>query len=83
MEERKKRIVVGVTVAAVILLAFLLIFWIYQLIAIGSRNARIEELNAQIEQIEAENELLDKESEEYKNNMLWLEIAARELGMRR
>lgn len=83
MEERKKRIVVGVTVAAVILLAFLLIFWIYQLIAIGSRNARIEELNTQIEQIEAENELLDRESEEYKNNMLWLEMAARELGMLR
>lgn len=83
MEERKKRIVVGVTVAAVILLAFLLIFWIYQLIAIGSRNARIEELNAQIAQIKAENELLDRESEEYKNNMLWLEMAARELGMLR
>ena len=44
---------------------------------------RIEELNAQIEQIEAENELLDRESEEYKNNMLWLEMAARELGMLR
>lgn len=83
MEERKKRIVVGVTVAAVILLAFLLIFWIYQLIAIGSRNARIEELTAQYKQIEAENELLDRESEEYKNNMLWLEMAARELGMLR
>ena len=83
MEERKKRIVVGVTVAAVVLLAFLLIFWIYQLIAIGSRNARIEELNAQIAQIKAENELLDRESEEYKNNMLWLEMAARELGMLR
>ena len=83
MEERKKRIVVGVTVAAVILLAFLLIFWIYQLIAIGSRNARIEELNAQIEQIKAENELFDRVSEEYKNNMLWLEMASRELGMLR
>ena len=83
MEERKKRIVVGVTVAAVILLAFLLIFWIYQVFAFGSRDARIVELNAQIEQIEAENELLDRESEEYKNNMLWLEMAARELGMLR
>lgn len=83
MEERKKRIVVGVTVAAVILLAFLLIFWIYQLIAIGSRNARIEELTAQYKQIYAENKLLDEMSEEYKSNKLWLEMAARELGMHR
>ena len=72
---------IGVTAAAVVLLAILIIFWIYQMIAIGSRNARIAELEAQIDQIKAENELLDKESDEYKSNLLWLERAARELGM--
>ena len=51
---------IGVTAAAVVLLAILIIFWIYQMIAIGSRNARIAELEAQIDQIKAENELLDK-----------------------
>lgn len=81
MEERKRKIVIGVTAAAVVLLAILIIFWIYQMIAIGSRNARIAELEAQIDQIKTENELLDKESDEYKNNLLWLERAARELGM--
>lgn len=64
-----------------VLLAILIIFWIYQMIAIGSRNARIAELNEQIDQIWDENKYLDEESEEYKNNMLWLERAARELGM--
>ena len=62
MEERKRKIVIGVTAAAVVLLAILIIFWIYQMIAIGSRNARIAELEAQIDQIKAENELLDKET---------------------
>lgn len=81
MEERKRKIVIGVTAAAVVLLAILVIFWIYQMIAIGSRNARIAELNEQIRDIKKENVWLDKESEEYKNNLLWLERAARELGM--
>lgn len=83
MEERKKRIVVGVTAAAVILLAFLLIFWIYQMIAVSARNARIEELNEQIayyEQIIADS---STDLETYKHSMLWLEMAARELNMRR
>lgn len=64
-----------------VLLAILIIFWIYQMIAIGSRNARIAELDKQISDIKIENDRLDEESEEYKNNLLWLERAARELGM--
>ncbi len=81
MDERKKKLIVGITAAAVVLLAILLIFWIYQMIAIGSRNARIEELEKQIEQLTEENENLSEESEQYKTNLLWLERAARELGM--
>ena len=40
-EEKFKKIVIGVTAAAVILLAILLVFMIYQLIAISVRNNRI------------------------------------------
>ena len=64
-----------------VLLAILLIFWIYQMIAIGSRNARIDELNKQIDLLTEENKNLSEESEQYKTNLLWLERAARELGM--
>ena len=70
-----------ITAAAVVLLAILLIFWIYQMIAIGSRNARIDELNKQIDLLTEENKNLSEESEQYKTNLLWLERAARELGM--
>ena len=46
-EEKFKRIVVGVTAAAVILLAILLVYMIYQLIAISVREKRIAELEDQ------------------------------------
>lgn len=79
-EEKFKRIVVGVTAAAVILLAILLVYMIYQLIAISVREKRIAELEEQYaywEQYVKENE---GEIEVYEG-LAWLEIIARKLGM--
>ena len=69
-EEKFKKIVIGSTVAAVILLAFLLVFLIGQLISISSRKNREEELLRQIEEYE--------QYIEYQGR-IWLEIAVREL----
>lgn len=82
MEERKKRIVIGITAAAVVLLAILIVFWVYQMIAIGARRAREAELTAAIEALEEENEDLKAESDKVQNNLVWLENMAGELGMR-
>ncbi len=79
-EEKFKKIVIGVTAAAVILLAILLVFMIYQLIAISVRNNRIAELEEQYaywEQYIAEAETDVQKYEGY----AWLEIIARKLGM--
>ena len=79
-EEKFKRIVVGVTAAAVILLAILLVYMIYQLIAISVREKRIAELEEQYaywEQYVKENE----EKIEVYEGLAWLEIIARKLGM--
>ncbi len=82
MEERKKRIVIGITAAAVVLLAILIVFWVYQMIAIGARRAREAELTAAIEALEEENKDLEAESDKVQNNLVWLENMAGELGMR-
>ena len=79
-EEKFKRIVVGVTAAAVNLLAILLVYMIYQLIAISVREKRIAELEEQYaywEQYVKENE---GKIEVYEG-LAWLEIIARKLGM--
>ena len=79
-EEKFKRIVIGVTAAAVILLAILLVFMIYQLIAISVRNNRIAELEEQYAYWE---QYVDKNKgkiERYEG-LAWLEIIARKLGM--
>ena len=82
MEERKKRIVIGITAAAVVLLAILIVFWVYQMIAIGARRAREAELTAAIEALEEENKDLEAEKDKVQNNLVWLENMAGELGMR-
>ncbi len=82
MEERKKRIVIGITAAAVVLLAILIVFWVYQMIAIGARRAREAELTAAIEALKEENKDLEAESDKVQNNLVWLENMAGELGMR-
>lgn len=80
-QEKQKRIVVGITAAAVVLMVILIVFWVYQIIAISVKNNRIKELETEIAAVQEYIEDLEESSEEYQNNLLWLEIAARELGM--
>lgn len=79
-EEKFKKIIVGVTAAAVILLAILLVFMIYQLIAISVRNKRIAELEEQYAYWQAYIENAESDIEKYEGHA-WLEIIARKLGM--
>ena len=72
---------VGVTAAAVVLMVILIVFWVYQIIAISVKNSRIKELETEIASVQEYIADLEESSEEYQNNLLWLEIAARELGM--
>ena len=82
MQEKKfKKIVVGATVAAVILFVLLIVFLVGQLISISSQKKREQELLAQIEEYKqiiatAKNDI------DMHNGRMWLEIAARELGMK-
>lgn len=80
-EEKFKKVVMGATVAAVLLLAVLLIFLVYQLIAISVRRNREAELTAQIEEYYAYIHDGEKDLETYTSEV-WLEILARELGMK-
>ena len=76
-----KRRVVALTVGAVVLLAFLVLFMSYQLIAIGVKNSRkngllndIALLNEQYEQGE--------ETLEIRRKAVYIEMRARDLGYR-
>lgn len=80
-EEKFKKVVMGATVAAVLLLAVLLIFLVYQLIAISVRRNREAELTAQIEEYLAYIDQGQKDLKTYTSDV-WLEILARELGMK-
>lgn len=79
-EEKFKKIVIGATVAAVVLFVFLLVFWICQMISISVKNRRIEELKEEIARYEQIIETSENDLEIYYSE-LWLEMAARELGM--
>ena len=58
----------------------LLVYWIYQMIAISVRNNRIHELQEQIAYYEQIIQTSQNDLEIYQSE-LWLEMAARELGM--
>ena len=79
-EEKFKKIVIGATVAAVVLFVFLLVFWICQMISISVKNRRIEELKAEIARYEEIIETSENDLEIYYSE-LWREMAARELAM--
>ena len=79
-EEKFKRIVIGATVAAVLLLFILVVFWIYQMIAVSVREKKINELEKEIARLEqviedSENDLLVYQSK------LWLEQRVMDLEM--
>ena len=80
-EEKFKKIVIGGTVAAVLLLAILLIFLVYQLIAISVQRNREAELREQLQACLEYIETAESDLEIYRGR-LWLETIARELGMR-
>lgn len=79
-EEKFKKIVIGVTAAAVILFVILLVFMIYQLIAISVRRNRIEELQRQYDEWYEYVQSAESDIERYEG-LTWLEIVARKLGM--
>ena len=79
-EEKFKKIVIGATVTAVLLVVILVVFWIYQLISISVKENRIKELESQIAYYE---QIIATSQDEYElyEAELWLEWAARQLGM--
>ncbi len=79
-EEKFKKIVIGATVTAVLLVVILVVFWIYQLISISVKENRIKELKEQIAYYEQIRDTSQDEKELYEAE-LWLEWAARQLGM--
>ncbi len=79
-ENKKKRIVIGATVAAVLLFVFLLVFWIGQMISIGVKNDRIADLKEQIATYEQMIEEQSSDLDVYRSQA-WLEQAAWLLDM--
>lgn len=77
-DEKTKKIIVGVTAAAVVLAAILLVYWIYQLIAVSVRRGKIEQLEQQISYYENAAENSQDELDIYTSDV-WLERAARQL----
>ena len=78
-DEKFKRIVVALTVGAVVFLSCLIIFMCYQLIKIGVEKRKINELNVKI--TEAEQLYDDGEKQlEYLRTKGAIERLARELG---
>ena len=80
-ESKFKRLIVSLTVGAVLLLVFLLTLMIYQLFPINAANKEKKELMA----VKAEYEQMiedGKDTLELRSTRLWLERRARELGYR-
>lgn len=77
-DEKTKKIIVGVTAAAVVLAAILLVYWIYQLIAVSVRRGKIEQLEQQIDYYKNAGDNLEDDLDIYTSNV-WLERAARQL----
>jgi lipid A disaccharide synthetase len=80
MEKSKaERLIVAITVGAVLLIVILVSVWIYQLIKLNVRNKQVAEL---VDKIEEYNELIEKGKEVYEARSMrwWIEQRARELG---
>lgn len=79
-DEKFKKLVIGGTVAAVLLLVFLVVFLIYQITALSQRRERIEYLQGEIARYEQIIESTLPEIEKYQARY-WLEQRAAELDM--
>ncbi len=78
-ESKAKRLIVALTVGAVLLLVCLLSVWIYQLVAINLKEKQLAEINAEIEIYQE----LIKEGEntiEVRSSRQWIIREARQLG---
>lgn len=78
-EEKFKRIIVALTVGAVVLLSVLIMLMCYQLIKIGVEKNKINELNAKIAEAKILSQDNNKEIEYLRTNSA-IERLARELG---
>ena len=76
-----ERKVVAFTVGAVVLLALLIVLMCYQLIAIGVKNSRKNELIAEIAALERQYEK-GEDTLEIRRKAAYIERRARELGYR-
>ena len=79
-DEKFKKLVIGGTVAAVLLPVFLVVFLIYQLTALSQRRERIEYLQGEIARYEQIIASTEDEIEKYQARY-WLEQRAAELDM--
>ena len=79
-DEKFKKLVIGGTVAAVLLLVFLVVFLIYQITALSQRRERIEYLQGEIARYEQIIASTEDEIEKYQARD-WLEQRAAELDM--
>ncbi len=78
-EEKAKRLIVAGTVGAVALVVVLVIVMVYQLISIGVKRNKINELEARIAEY---NRLIESGEDTIKarSEARWIEREARELG---
>ena len=76
-----KRVVIALTVGAVVFLALLVILMCYQLIKIGGERARKAELVAAIAELD-ERQAAGEETIEIMQKRWWIEKRARQLGYR-
>ena len=79
MTAKLKKLIVAVTVGAVVLLVFLLSIMIHQLISIGVEKREIRELE---EKIAIYKEMIEEgeQTKEARSMRWWIEIEARKLG---
>ena len=78
-DSKLKRLIVAITVGAVMLLVILLSVMIYQLIAIGNKQKELAQLNAKIEEYKT---LIEngEDTLEVRSTRQWIIREARQLG---
>ncbi len=75
-EEKLKRIAVGMTVAGVLLVLFLVVILVIQFVQIGVARAQTREYEEQLEYYQTESEKLEKNIDYYlsEEGLYWLAI---------
>lgn len=78
-ESKAKRLIVAVTVGAVMLLVMLMSIWVYQLIAINVKEKNLAELDAKIQEYKVLTEK-GEDTLEVRSTRQWIIREARQLG---